>query len=181
MKDVGVAARYARALFIVTEKRSETARALEDLHALETVLEPGSRVGKMLTSPLVLLSDKRKVLLSVLEGKSLRSVALFIDLLLKKKRLGEFEIIVSEFEALVEKAQGIKRAQVVSAVPLMPDELDKLHAELERYTKSKIKLTSAVDPRILGGAYVRIGDRVVDRSVRTLLEQIEQELHEVSL
>jgi len=69
----------------------------------------------------------------------------------------------------------------VSAVPLSSAETERLHGELERNTKSKIKLTAAVDPSLVGGALVRIGDHVIDRSVKTLLEQIERQLAEVSV
>jgi F-type H+-transporting ATPase subunit delta len=156
-------------------------RALEDLKGMWHVLEPGSRVGRLLATPQVLLADKRRVLLQALEGRVCHAVALFIDLLLRKKRLRELEVIVHEFEAIVERQQGIQRAQVVSAVPLSSQELARLHTELERRTKSKINLTAEVDDRLVAGALVRIGDRVIDRSVRTLLEQIERQLAEVSV
>jgi F-type H+-transporting ATPase subunit delta len=181
MKDTTVAGRYARALFIVTEKRKETPSALEDLKGVSRMLRPDTAVGRLVASPLVLLSDKRKVLGEGLKGKLVASVGAFIDLLLRKKRLTELERIVEQFEALVEKAQGIKRAQVVSAVPLTAAEVTRLHAELERYTHAKIKLTASVEPELLGGALVRIGDRVVDRTVRSLLESITQRLVDVSV
>lgn len=181
MQDTTVAARYAKALFLVTEPRGETAQALADLKGLWEVVKPGTRVGYFLATPQVLLSDKRKALLQSLEGASLRSVALFLDLLLKKKRLAELERVVTEFEALVERAQGLQRAHVVSAVPMTDAETQRLHAELERYTKKKIRLTAEVDSSLVGGALVRIGDRVVDRSVRTLLETIGRQLHETSV
>jgi F-type H+-transporting ATPase subunit delta len=110
-----------------------------------------------------------------------RTVVLFVDLLLRKKRLTEYETIVTEFEALVEKLQGVQRAHVVSAVPLTDAEQKRLHGELERHTKSKIRLTSEVDSGLIGGALVRIGDRVIDRSVATLLKAIEQQLSEISV
>ena len=178
MKDTSAAGRYARALFIVTERREETARALEDVKAMGEMIRPGTRVGALLVTPQVLLSDKRKALLAALEGKALRSVTLFVDLLLRKKRLAEFEAIVHEFEALVEKQQGIRRAQVVSAIPLMGAELDRLHTKLEEVTGSRIRLASDVDPSLIGGALVRIGDRVIDRTVRSLLHAIEDQLSE---
>jgi len=180
LRNVTVAARYARALFIVTEQRHETPRALEDLKGMWEVVKPGTRVGELLETPQVLLTDKRKVLETLLDRVS-RPVVLFIDLLLRKKRLGELEQIVHEYEAIVEKQQGIQRATVVSAVPLTHEETDRLHGELERRTKSKIKLSAEVDPALGGGALVRIGDHVIDRSVRTLLEQIERQLAEVSV
>lgn len=181
MKDTTVAARYARALFIVTEKRGETMRALEDMKSFGKMIQPETHVGKLLATPMVLLSDKRKVLIEVMKDKAVNSVVLFTDLLLRKKRLAEFETIVVEFEALVEKQQGIRRAVVTSAVPLTADEVRRLHVELERTTGANINLTAEVDPVLVGGALVRIGDRVIDRSVKSLLEAIEQQLLEVSV
>jgi len=181
MKDVAVAARYARALFILTERRGETVRTLEDLKGVWEVLRPSTRVGALLATPQVLLSDKRKVVAQVFGGRVTPAVVLFIDLMLRKKRLHELELIVKEFEAIVERQQGIVRAQVTSAVPLTTDETARLHAELEQRTKSKIRLTADVDPSLVGGALVRIGDRVIDRTVRTLLEQLGRQLAEVSV
>lgn len=181
MKDTSVAGRYARALFIVTEKRGETPRALEDLKGLWKVCAPGTPVSRLLGTPMVLLSDKRKVLLQALEGRAVHSVTLFVDLLLRKKRLNELETIVTEFEALVERQQGIQRAAVTSAVPLIEAERERLHRELERMTGKKIRLTAGVDTRLVGGALVRIGDRVVDRSVHSLLAAIERQLMETSV
>lgn len=181
MKDTSVAGRYARGLFIVTEKRGETVRALEDLRGLSPVLEPGSRVASFLASPLMRPADQRAALRKGLAGKVTSTVMVFVDLLHRKKRLPQFAAIVSEFEALVEKSQGIQRAYVSSAVPLTEAERSRLHAELERTTRSKINLTADVDARLVGGALVRIGDRVIDRSVTTLLRAIEQQLAEVSV
>jgi F-type H+-transporting ATPase subunit delta len=181
MRDITVASRYAQALFAVTEKRGETERALGELLGLAGVFAPGTRVGAMLRSPLVLLSDQRRVVAEVLEGRTLKSVALFLDLLLRKKRIGEFAEVVSQFEALVERRQGVRRAHVTSAVPLTGDEEARLIRSLERYTNSRIKLTREVDPRLVGGAQVRVGDRVFDRSIRTLLESVEHTLLEMSV
>jgi F-type H+-transporting ATPase subunit delta len=181
MKDTTVAARYARALFLITEKRGETVRALEDILGLRVVFGPDTRIGHFLTSPELRLADKRKALDAGLKSSTLRTVIVFVDLLLRKKRLAQFSTIVDEYEALVEKSQGLRRAHVVSAQTLDPAETQRLHVGLEKWTGGKIRLTSEVDPALLGGAMVRIGDRVVDRSVRTLLDTISKRLHEVSV
>jgi F-type H+-transporting ATPase subunit delta len=181
VKDSSVAGRYARALFIVTERRGETARALEELQAMLATAGPGTRVGALLATPLVLLSDKRKVLRDVLKDRALPTIVLYVELLLRKKRLNQLEGIVREFEALVEKQQGVRRAHVASAVPLTPGELGRLQGELERYTRAKIKLSASVEPALVGGALVRIGDRVIDRTVKSLLEAMEQRLYETSV
>jgi F-type H+-transporting ATPase subunit delta len=179
VKDVSVAGRYSQALFIITERRKETARALDDLKSVRDLLRHGTPAAAFLAAPQVRLPDKRKVLASVLEGRAARSVAVFADLLLRKKRLDLLEPITSDYEALVERAQGIRRAHVVSAAPLTEKEQARLLAALEHYTKARVKITSEIEPAVLGGALVRIGDRVVDRTVRTLLDSLGEQLREV--
>ena len=181
IKDTTVASRYARALYLVTEKRGQTVKVLEQMKGMEEVLAPGSRVGTFLASPALRLLDKREALRKALAPLVLPIVAIFIDLLLRKKRLPEFARVVQEFEALVEKQQGIRRAEVVSAVPLRKAETERLHAALEKRTGAKIRLASSVDPDLIGGALVRIGDHLIDRSVRTLLDRVGQQLSEVSV
>jgi len=181
MRDSTVAARYARALFIATEKRGETTRALEDVRGMASVLAPGSAVRAILLSPGVTLAHKREALANAFRGRMLAIVAVFVDLLTRKRRVGEFAAIAHEFEALVEKREGIQRAELVSAVPMTDAETRRLHEALERWTHKKIRLSSAVDAALLGGATVRIGDRLMDRSVRTLLERIGEEWSEASI
>src|SRR2546430_1141967 len=87
VKDTVVAGRYAKGLFLFTEKRGETAGALADLLGLRAVLEPGSAAERFLASPVVLPAEKRRALEQGLGGRVLRSVVLFLDLLLRKKRM----------------------------------------------------------------------------------------------
>lgn len=181
MKDVSVASRYARALFLLTERRGDTAAALEDVKGMRDLLAKGELVAGFLASPQVRLGDKRKLIGNALKGRVTPSVAAFADLLIRKKRIDLLGDITDQYEALVEHAQGIRRAHVVSAVPLQESERSRLHTALEGYTRSRVRVTHEVDPAILGGALVRIGDRVVDRTVRTLLAAIASQLHEASV
>jgi F-type H+-transporting ATPase subunit delta len=178
VRDSTVSGRYARALFLLSEKRRETAAALEDLKGVRDLLMPGSSLASFLASPQVRLSEKRRMMGGALEGRATPSVAAFTDLLLRKKRLTLLPDITRVYEALVEQAQGIRRAHLVSAVALLEAERTRLHAALEAYTGSTVRLTAEVNPDVLGGALVRIGDRVVDRTVRTMLEAIGNHLHE---
>lgn len=176
-----IAERYARALFIVTERRRETAAALPDLGGVNALLARGSRIARFLDSPEVSPADKRELLRRALEKRVARSVVVFVDLLLRKKRLRDLPAIVTEFEALVERAQGIQRAHLVSAVPFGKAELARVQQELEASTGSRIKLTHDIDERLIGGALVRIGDRVIDRSVATLLGAIAERLRHANV
>lgn len=188
--DVSIAGRYARALLILTEKLTAKSgqpligvleQTLEELQGLARLLGPGSRAGAYLLNPQVSPADRRRVLEQALQGKVLPSVRVFADLLLRKHRLNVIVAVAHEFQVIVERKKGLERATVVSAVPLEAAEVSRLVKELERVTGKKIVLEAQVDATLLGGAYVRIGDRVIDRSVKTLLSAIAQQLYEVSV
>ena len=190
IKDASVAARYARALQILTEKQAAKAgralipqleQTLVELQGLAQVLAHGTRLGKFVLDPQISPADRRRVLEQGLSGRVLPSVRVFADLLLRKKRLALLETIAHEFQVIVERAKGLERATVVSAVPLTDGERKRLHGELEQFTRKKIVLEALIDPSLVGGAYVRIGDRVIDRSVKSLLGSLAQQLYEVSV
>ena len=190
MRENNVSSRYARALYLLTEMQSartgtplvgQLERTLEDLRGFAELVKPGSRIGDFLTHPQVTPNDRRRLLDTGLKGRAIQSVVVFADLLLRKKRLLLAGDIARHFATLVERAKGLERALVVSAVPLTKDELARLHGELERTTGKKIVLTTEVDPALVGGASVRIGDRVIDRSVKSLLGSLAQQLYEVSV
>jgi len=190
IQDASVAGRYARALQLLTEKQAAKngkpllallEQTLVELQGLAGLVAPGSRLGKFLLDPQISPVERRKVLDHGLHGQVLPSVRVFGDLLLRKHRLPLAEAIAREFQAIVERAKGLERAMVVSAVPLTAAEHERLHGELERFTGKHIVLEAQLDASLVGGAYVRIGDRVIDRSVRSLLGAIAQQLQEVSV
>jgi len=193
-QDSSIAGRYARALLILTERQTEKAtaadgrslipvleRTLAELDSLAQLTAPGSRILNFLVDPQISPADRRAALARALKDRAMPSVQVFADLLLRKRRIHITGAIAREFRAIVERRQGLERATVVSAVPLTAGEVARLQRELETATGKKIVLEKQVDAALLGGAYVRIGDRVVDRSVKTLLEAIANQLLETSV
>ena len=189
-QNASIAGRYARALLLLTQRQAAKSsqplvaqldRTLSELDSLAGLTAPGTRLGNFLIDPQISPADRRKVLEQGLKGRAMPSVQVFADLLLRKKRIGITHAVALEFKAIVERAKGLERATVVSAVPLTEAEFTRLHTELERTTGKQIVLERQLEPSLLGGAYVRIGDRVVDRSVKTLLEAIAHQLYEVSV
>ena len=189
-QDSSIGGRYARALLLLTQRQAAKSgeplvpvleRTLAELDSLVELTAPGSRLGNFLIDPQISPADRRKVLEQGLKGRAMPSVQVFADLLLRKRRIGITRAVAHEFKAIVERAKGLERATVVSAVPLSEAEFKRLHGELERTRGKKIVLERRLEPDLLGGAYVRIGDHVVDRSVKTLLEAIANQLYEVSV
>ncbi len=180
-RDGLVAERYARALFLVAERRGEIFECLDELRRVRDAVAGTPRVDAYFRSPLVPRERKRATMREGVAARSPEPVRRFLDLLLRKERLALFPAASDAFERQVRAWQGLQEAEAVSAVPLTDDERRRLHAGLERRTGRTIELKTRVDPDLVGGLYVRIGDRVLDRSVQGLLRSLGERLAAVEL
>jgi len=181
-RDVTIARRYAQALLMAANKKDVVARVSQDLAALQRVDEAAdNRLRHFLEAPQVPTDQKIEVVEKGLRQFAHPLVIEFLKLLIAKKRLFHMRDITHEFERLVEQHQGIVRARVTSAVPLNDTELNGLIASLEQGLSKKVKVDAHVDPAILGGVVVKVGDRIADRSVTTLLSELREQLLAASL
>ncbi|HTR97736.1 MAG TPA: ATP synthase F1 subunit delta [Candidatus Acidoferrales bacterium] len=191
MKDASVAGRYARALQLLVEYEARRGRLAHaqmieqldrtqaDLDSLAELVAPGTRLEQLLSHPKIAPADKRELLRRGLDGRAVRAIVVFADLLLRKKRLAIVGDIARDFAALVERAKGLQHARVVSAIAFGAAELERVRAGLQRWTGGPIVLSNEVDPSLIGGAYARVGDRILDLSVRSQLETIADQLYEL--
>jgi F-type H+-transporting ATPase subunit delta len=181
-RDVTVARRYAQALFMAARKKDAVDRVGQDLAALQRAdAAMDDRLRLFLEAPHVPTDQKRAVVEAGLRPFAHPLVIEFLKLLIAKKRLFRLRDIEAEFASLVEQHQGIVRARVTSAVPLTGGELDALVVSLEQALSKKVKVDAHVDPSILGGVVVKVGDRIADRSVTTLLSELRDQLLAASL
>ena len=177
-RDTGIARRYAMALFLAARKKEAVDRVWDDLRG---PAGRGPRDGKPLPAvPRGAAGADRAQVRRARERRSGRYVhplvVEFFRLLLRKKRLFELRTIIGEFERLVEAHRGVVRARVTSAIPLDDAELTQLVDALESGMNKKVRVVANVDPAIIGGLVVRIGDRIADQSVRTMLTQLRDQL-----
>jgi len=84
--------------------------------------------------------------------------------------------MLEEYERLIDAHRGIERGEVLSAVPLDSAQRAKVASLLEEIGGNEVRLTSAVEPRVLGGMIARVGDRVIDGSVRTNLTEMRRRI-----
>lgn len=168
------ARRYARAVFELAQRDDDVERWAQRL-AQVTELFSNPDVRAALSNPTVstgqreaLVAEQPRLLDD--EGTNLAR------LLIESGRIGDAAEIEDEFQRLTDEAAGRVRATVTTAVELKPEDRDRVEKELSRRLKKEVRMTAAVDPRIIGGLKLQYGDRVVDASVATRLQQLRRRL-----
>jgi F-type H+-transporting ATPase subunit delta len=169
------ARRYADAAFEIA-LRDETVDAWrqELTEASETLSEPG--LARNLANPAVPL-ELRVELARDAVGKRVSKPALnLIVLLLHRGRIELLPRVALEFARLDDLHNNVSHATATSAAPMDTDEVRALTARLGELTGGRVELATDVDPDILGGVVVRLGDRLIDGSVRGRLERLRSKL-----
>ena len=173
------ARRYARAVFELAREQ----RAVEGWHdrlvavrALVSVPE----LRAVLANRAIAGEQRARLLRDAAQGALDEDAVHLAELLLENGRLDQVDAVVDEFEQLVDEAEGRVRAVAITAVELGADERRSLERELADRFGGKVRLETEVDPEILGGLVVRVGDHLVDASVRTRLQQLRRRLASAS-
>ncbi len=176
IRDPGVAHRYAAALFGAARSRSEDEAVLADLQSIERLYELDPALKTFLEAPDVLAEQKEALIRGVLGGRVSELVVRFLLLMLRKKRIQHLSIVFGHYRKLVEELHGIERARVVTAVPLAPDLAEPLRQRLETLSGKRVLLELRVDPAVLGGVVVTLGDKIIDGSLRHRLDEMRDRL-----
>ncbi len=169
------AKRYARAIFELAIEEGEVDGWAQSLAAIRDVLSrPEAR--PILANPSIPVQRRQEVVAALLEGRIGRRAVNLARLLIGANRLDDVDGITEEYTRLVDEDAGRVRATAITAVPLGGDESRRLEADLARKLGREVRLESRVDPAIIGGLVLRMGDRVIDASVSTRLQQLRRKL-----
>ena len=169
------ARRYAEAAFEIAERDGSVDKWLAQLGKAGAAVTD-SNVVHRLEDPQVPLETRTAALHGVLGADMLQPVGNLIGLVLRRRRVAALPSIALEFRRLYNRRAGIVEATATSALALDGAELAALTSRIEKMTGAKVELTTAVDPAILGGIQVRIGDTLYDGSVRGRLERLRAKL-----
>ncbi len=165
--------RYARALFLAAADKKEDGRVQQDIDLSRREL---LEAMPTLRHPRVSTADKKKRI-EDLVGKKVSPVTLkFLELLIDKKRFELLPMVASDLGKLVAEKNNVAKAVVRSAKPLSADAQQKLKDKLKNFAGKNIELEVKEDPELIGGVVVRIGDWVLDSSLRGQLRQMKEAL-----
>jgi F-type H+-transporting ATPase subunit delta len=169
------ARRYAEAAFDVALRDNTIDAWRAELNTAAAIVAE-ERVGRALANPSIPLETRlataERTFGKIVERKTLN----LIGLMLRRGRIQELPRLAAEFRRLDDERKGITHATATSASQLTKDEVAALSRRLEDYTGGRVELDVQVDPSLLGGLIVRVGDRLIDGSVRSRLERLRSRL-----
>ena len=169
------ARRYAQAVFAIALDQGEPDRWLDDLALLADAMA-NEEFATFVDAPQLTLSQKTDLIGETL-GDSVSRLALnLISLLASRNSARLLPSITESYQEMLDEHNGVERAEIVSAVPLSDEQQGRIETMLKDIVGKDITSTSRVEPQILGGFVARVGDKVIDGSTRTRLDELRREL-----
>jgi F-type H+-transporting ATPase subunit delta len=165
---------YAAALFQVAKSEDFIEVVEDELYRLKEVLQGNSELREFLSNLQIAPEGKKKAVMEIF-GKGISAVTLHhLNLVIDQGRQRKLLPIIEEFFALATAAREKVTAEVITSVPLSEEMAEKLRRALTKGTKKQVFLKARVDPSILGGAIVRVENKIIDGSLRRQLEQMRR-------
>ncbi len=172
------ARRYAQAVFEIARERDSFDRWQEDLQALAGIASH-PELAALLRNPRLPVDAKRQLLREALSRAGEEAVNLATLLVARGNLEALAGPIAAEYLRRLDEARGIVHAEVLTAVELEPAEETRITQDLAEATGKEVRLERRVDPSIVGGMVIRIGDQVVDGSISSRLKGLQRNLSEM--
>ena len=174
MAKAATAKRYAQALFAIAKEKDVTEAWLSELsQAREALADPTVRA--YLDTPRVGTGQKLGIVTQLLEGRE-PMVASMVGLLTERHAVASLDAVTEAYGELLNQQLGRVRAQVTTATEISSEQQQKLSSALGTSLGKEIVLETQEDSEIIGGIIVRVGDQIIDGSVRTKLAGMKQRL-----
>jgi F-type H+-transporting ATPase subunit delta len=166
---------YARSLFQVATERDELDVVREQLGQFADALAESPELQTFFFSPYFSTEEKKEGLDKAVTGAT-EAVRNFLDLLIEKHRMPVVFRIRRVFDRLWEEAHHLLPVEITSAIELDPSIAERIGDEIGRQTGRTVELTSTVDPDVIGGIVLRVGNSILDASIRSRLENLRKQV-----
>ncbi len=177
MKNLVIARRYAKALMLIGKEDGNTEGYRDELGWFSDLLVRETDLKNAICNPLYDAEKRKNVLQRVLEKIEFsKTMKTFFILLLSKGRMGFVGEIDSFYQKLADEFKGIARADMISASALPEDNVEKIRVALSKVTGKDVILEVKQDTALIGGIVTKIGDLVIDGSIRTQLINMRESL-----
>lgn len=177
MSSSAIARRYAKALVELGAEQQMVEQYGQELSRVGKVFAAEELLRLILESPTIAVEKKAAIMGEVTQSLDLSAgMKDFLGLLLEKDRLGNLPQIQENYRRFADELSGIVRTRITTAAELEAGQQEAIKAALEKQTGKKVELTVRLDPSLIGGIQAEIGGKVLDGSLKTQLNRIEDTL-----
>ena len=175
-----VAGRYSTALYDLASEANAVDQVEEELKVISAAVEDNDILKQVLYHPQITVTDKKQLLEAIFKDKVLPLTNNFLALLIDRLRETFLHDIVDEFVQRANSDCNIVQAKVSSAIELVEDEKSAIEQLLAKITGKKVQSSFVVEPSLVGGILVHIGDKVIDGSIKARLDTMRESLRKIS-
>ncbi|SHJ80640.1 ATP synthase F1 subcomplex delta subunit [Anaerobranca californiensis DSM 14826] len=176
-----IANRYALGLFKIAEENNLVDKITEDCLFLMEVFNSTPELQKILENPKISKEDKFNLINQGLKESLHHYTIDFIALMVEKGRASQLKDSLARYVTLAEKAKGLINVEVTSAVELEGEQIQRLRKGLVKMTGKEVNIKNFTDPSILGGLIIKIGNKVIDGSIKNQIDKIKNSLLKVQV
>lgn len=169
--------RYAEALADISGKAGETDKFLEELRFITEVMDFQPDFRAFLLNPEMKANSKKELIENCFKSRIKDELVNFLKLLIDKGRIGHLSGILKEFTIITDKRRNILDITIISAIPLEKNQVDMIGEKMRQdYNASGIKTIVQIDSNLIGGVKVKIGDKIIDGTLKGRLEMLRETL-----
>ena len=177
MKNLAVARRYAKALLLIGKDDGKAETYRSELEGFSSLIDRENELERAISNPLYDSLDRKNVLHAVIDKINVSNVMkAFLLLLFDKGRIGFLSDINEFYQKIADELKGVARANLASATELSAEVIEKIRKTLSNMTGKDVILEFEQDPSLIGGIVSRIGDLVLDGSIKTQLLNMKESL-----
>lgn len=171
-----VSTTYAQAIFEVATEIDSLDQIKDELEFINESFKTHPEFYEVFRTPKISKEERKSIIVKVFGDKVSKEVMNFMKILIDKRRGAAIESIYNEFVDMVDDHKGVVKAVVESAIPMTDEEQNALTEKLAKVTGQEVHLKAVVKPEVIGGLVVRIGDKVIDGSVKSRLDIMKDNL-----
>ena len=176
----GIAARYATAIFEISKENNSLSELEANVTELAAALGDSADLSALIASPILTRADQAKAISAVADKMGLTSVMKNgLAVMAEKRRLFVLPALLNELSALIAEEKGEVTAEVASAKALTKTQSEKLAKTLAARVGKDVKINATVDEDLIGGLVVKVGSKMIDTSIRSKLNSLQNAMKEV--
>jgi F-type H+-transporting ATPase subunit delta len=166
--------RYALAIYEVAEKKGKVDEYLNDLRSVCEVIENNKDFQQVIRHPQVNTTKKKQLFTDIFKGNIDDDLLSFMIVLIEKNRILYLKEKLIQMEKIDLERRNIIKGVVKTAIPLLPEELEKLKTIFEEKYDKTIIFNTEVDKSIIGGVYVSVGNDVIDGTIKSKIDEMKE-------